>query len=91
MEYLLLFLFFSGGLLKRNSKAVTEREGWWWWLLDFLRPVNQYGYIRVKWGKGGGERERNRDKRKYYSLFTRVIDKHVCFLTSSPRPNKGLF
>ena len=32
------------------------------------------------------EREKERE-----SLFTRVIDKHVCFFTSSPRPNKGLF
>ena len=33
---------------------------------------------------------RQRPGERESSLFTRVIDKHVCFLTSSPRPNKGL-
>ena len=35
------------------------------------------------------ERERERE-RGQNSLFMRVIDKHVCFFTSSPRPNKRL-
>ena len=28
-------------------------------------------------------------ERGYNSLFTRVLDKHVCIFTSTPRPNKG--
>ena len=31
-----------------------------------------------------------REKIKYSSLFTRVIDQHVCFCTPSPHPDKGL-
>ena len=31
-----------------------------------------------------------REKIKYSSLFTRVIDKHVCFCTPSLHPDKGL-
>ena len=35
---------------------------------------------------GAGRWERERES----FLFTKVIDKHVCFFTSSPRPNKEL-
>ena len=41
-------------------------------------------------GEREKEREREREREKKNSLFTRVIDKHVCFFTSNPRPNKGL-
>ena len=47
------------------------------------------------WREGRGERMcGGREKRggggqiRSNSLFTRVLDKHVCFYTSSPRPNK---
>ena len=31
-----------------------------------------------------------REKIKHNSLFTRVIDQHLCFCTPSPHPDKGL-
>ena len=37
------------------------------------------------------ERERERERERINSLFTRAINKHVCFFTSGPHPNKGLF
>ena len=49
----------------------------------------------MKGGKGegameyDGEREREQETKINY-LFMRVTAKHVCFFTSSPRPNKGL-
>ena len=32
-----------------------------------------------------------REREREHVLFTSVIDKHVCFFTSSPRPSKLLF
>ena len=60
-------------------------------LSEFYLSLNVTTFHFVVWNSCLSRGPRcYREKIKYSSLFTRVIDKHVCFCTPSLHPDKGL-